>query len=142
MTPLQKLPKNVEDLGKLFVAKGIKNLPKVQKIAQSGHTARVAENWLKQTPAKVCEAQKRPNIIVYETRKRPKRKVCEIKRPNLRVYETRKRPYLKVSDPKGLMGLWEWKRPKRKVCETKWPKLKACETGKGLNFKHVRQKKA
>ena len=30
MTPLQKLPKNVVDLGKLFVAKGFKNFPKVQ----------------------------------------------------------------------------------------------------------------
>ena len=39
MIPLQKLPKNVEDLGKLIVAKGLKKLPKVQKIAQSGHTA-------------------------------------------------------------------------------------------------------
>ena len=38
MTPLQKLPKNVGDLGKLIVAKDFKNLPKVQKIAQSGHT--------------------------------------------------------------------------------------------------------
>ena len=39
LTPLQKVPKNVEDLGKLIVAKGLKKLPKVQKIAQSGHTA-------------------------------------------------------------------------------------------------------
>ena len=38
LTPLQKLPKNVGDLGKLIVAKGFKKLPKVQKIAQSGHT--------------------------------------------------------------------------------------------------------
>ena len=30
LTPLQKLPKNVGDLGKLIVAKGFKNLPKVQ----------------------------------------------------------------------------------------------------------------
>ena len=30
LTPLQKLPKNVEDLGKLIVAKDFKNLPKVQ----------------------------------------------------------------------------------------------------------------
>ena len=29
-TTLQKLPKNVGDLGKLIVAKGFKNLPKVQ----------------------------------------------------------------------------------------------------------------
>ena len=40
LTPLQKLTKNVEDLGKLIVAKGFKRLPKVQKIAQSGHTGR------------------------------------------------------------------------------------------------------
>ena len=32
-----KLPKNVGDLDKLIVAKGFKNLPKVQSIAQSGH---------------------------------------------------------------------------------------------------------
>ena len=30
LTPLQKLPKNVGDLGKLIVAKGFKNLPKVK----------------------------------------------------------------------------------------------------------------
>ena len=35
---LQKLPKNVRDLDKLIVSKGFKKLPKVQKIAQSGHT--------------------------------------------------------------------------------------------------------
>ena len=40
LTPLQKLPKNVRDLGKFIVAKGFKKLPKMQKIAQSGHTAR------------------------------------------------------------------------------------------------------
>ena len=38
LTPLLKLPKNVEDLGKLIVAKGLKKLPKVKKIAQCGHT--------------------------------------------------------------------------------------------------------
>ena len=38
LAPLQKLPKNVGYLGKLFVAKGFKS-PKVQKIANSGHTA-------------------------------------------------------------------------------------------------------
>ena len=38
LTPLQKLPKNVGDLGKLIVAKGVKKWPKVQKIPQSGHT--------------------------------------------------------------------------------------------------------
>ena len=29
-TPLQKLAKNVDDFGKLIVAKGFKNLPKIQ----------------------------------------------------------------------------------------------------------------
>ena len=33
LTPLQKLAKNVGDLGKLIFAKGLKNLPKVQYIA-------------------------------------------------------------------------------------------------------------
>ena len=41
LTPLQKLTKNGEDWGKLIVAKGFKKLPKVQKIAQSGHTGGV-----------------------------------------------------------------------------------------------------
>ena len=39
LAPLLKLPKNVGDLGKFVVAKGFKKLPKVQKIANSGHTA-------------------------------------------------------------------------------------------------------
>ena len=39
LTPLLKLPKNVGDLDKLIVAKGFKKLPKIQNIAQSGHTA-------------------------------------------------------------------------------------------------------
>ena len=38
LTHLQKLPKNVRDLDRLIVSKGFKNLPKVQKIAQSGNT--------------------------------------------------------------------------------------------------------
>ena len=42
LTHLQKLPKNVRDLYKLIVSKGFKKLPKVQKIAQSGHTGCVS----------------------------------------------------------------------------------------------------
>ena len=38
LTPLQKLPNNVSDLGKTIVATGFECLPKKQKIAQSGHT--------------------------------------------------------------------------------------------------------
>ena len=44
LTPLQKLPNNVADLGKLIVATGFEWFPKVQKIAQSGHTAPKLEN--------------------------------------------------------------------------------------------------
>ena len=38
LTPLQKLPNNVGDLGKIIVATGFEWFPKVQKITQSGHT--------------------------------------------------------------------------------------------------------
>ena len=38
LSALQKLLNNVEDSGKLIVAKGFKRLPKLQNIAQSGHT--------------------------------------------------------------------------------------------------------
>ena len=33
LAPLQKLPTNVGDLGKLIVAKGFKKLPKAQKLS-------------------------------------------------------------------------------------------------------------
>jgi len=39
LTSLQKLPKNVGDLGKLIVAKVFKKLLKVQLFAQSGHVS-------------------------------------------------------------------------------------------------------
>ena len=38
LTRLLYLPQNGENWGKLIVAKGFKELPKVQNIAQSGHT--------------------------------------------------------------------------------------------------------
>ena len=38
LTPLQKLPNNEGDLGKIIVATSFEWLPKVQKIAKSGHT--------------------------------------------------------------------------------------------------------
>ena len=38
LSNLQKLPKNVGDLGKVKVATGFQKLSKVQKIAQFGHT--------------------------------------------------------------------------------------------------------
>ena len=48
LTPLQKLRKNVGDLGKLIVAKGFKKLPKVQKIATSGHTGNLPHLLMQQ----------------------------------------------------------------------------------------------
>ena len=39
-----KLPKNVGDLAKLIVAEGFKKLPKVRKIAKSGHNGK-EEGW-------------------------------------------------------------------------------------------------
>ena len=41
LTPLQKLPNNVDDLGKMIVATSFELFPKMQKISQSGHTATV-----------------------------------------------------------------------------------------------------
>ena len=38
LTPLQKLPNNVGDLGKITIAASFEWLLKVQKIAKSGHT--------------------------------------------------------------------------------------------------------
>ena len=38
LTHLQKLTKNIQDLGKIIVLKCFEWLPKVEKIAQSGHT--------------------------------------------------------------------------------------------------------
>ena len=37
LTPLQKLPNKLGDLRKIIVATSFEWLPKVQKIAQSGH---------------------------------------------------------------------------------------------------------
>ena len=38
LTPIQKLPKNVGNLGKIIISTGFEKLPKVHKIAQSDHT--------------------------------------------------------------------------------------------------------
>ena len=39
--PLRKLANNVGNMGKIIVATGFEWLPKVQKIAQSGHTGSI-----------------------------------------------------------------------------------------------------
>ena len=45
LTPLQLLPTNGGDWGKLIVAKCFKKLPKVQKIAQSGHSGQLQQHF-------------------------------------------------------------------------------------------------
>ena len=69
LTPLQKMPKNVEDLGKLIVAKGFKKLPKVQKIAQSGHTGlSMNERRFKKCDSSHCTISKQntflPRVVI------------------------------------------------------------------------------
>ena len=48
LTPLQKLPTNVGNLGKIIDAISFECLPKKQKIAQSGHTDSKSSTWLKE----------------------------------------------------------------------------------------------
>ena len=52
LIPLLKLPKNGEDWGKLIVAKGFKKLPKIQNIAQSGHTDHFL-SWITMGPVRL-----------------------------------------------------------------------------------------
>ena len=52
LTPILKLPRNREDWDKLIVAKGFKNLPKIQNIAQSGHAVPVT--IFKFGPVNIC----------------------------------------------------------------------------------------
>ena len=71
LTPLQKMPKNVRDLGKFIVAKGFKKLPKVQKIAQSGHTAILQQlNQLgghrRAYAHKMCEINRQERCLLIE----------------------------------------------------------------------------
>ena len=59
LTPLQKLHKNVEDVGKIIVAKGLKKLPKVKK-SPNLVTLHVKEvkNILIAEPQKNCTKKK------------------------------------------------------------------------------------
>ena len=45
LTPSQKLPNSVSDLGKIICATGFECLPKKQKIAQSDHTGQQCLHW-------------------------------------------------------------------------------------------------
>jgi len=48
----------VRVLGKLIVAKGLKNLPKVEKIAQSGHTGHLAQSVTSKKLPKMISIEK------------------------------------------------------------------------------------
>ena len=52
-----------EDWGKLIVAKGIKKLPKVQNIAQSGHTGWNGPSTEPRGPALCSEAMRGRNVL-------------------------------------------------------------------------------
>ena len=56
LTPLQKFPKNVRDLGKLIVVKSFKKLPKVKKLPNLV-TLQVAANRIKHS-----------TIVIYNSR--------------------------------------------------------------------------
>ena len=75
------MPKNLRDLGKLIVAKGFKKLPKVQKIAQSGHTERDRQEIVNRICAGVCEGERerggdRQTIVCTFFRKEAFARVC------------------------------------------------------------------
>ena len=66
LTSLQKLSSNVGDLGKIIVATSFEWLPKVQKIAQSGHTGEETQSQIHLFLV-VCIA-----LMVEETRNKSK----------------------------------------------------------------------
>ena len=59
LTPLQKLPNNVCNLGRIIVATGFEWLPKVQNIAQSGHT----DWWGDWRPCLTSKKAKMPGTV-------------------------------------------------------------------------------
>ena len=65
LAPLQKLPKNVGDLGKFIVAKGIKKLPKVQKIANYGHTGTDRRQFIKCLKSIINMMQQITEMLAY-----------------------------------------------------------------------------
>ena len=71
LTPLQKLPKNEGDLGKLIVAKGFEKLPKVELIAQSGHTGRYVKDTWHQWPILQTLDNNKSRFGVAMSRKMP-----------------------------------------------------------------------
>ena len=71
LTPLQKLPNNVSNLGKIFVATSFEWLPKVQKITQSGHTAgRLARRQAGQVNTFLLKKERKKMISLKEKRPR------------------------------------------------------------------------
>ena len=64
---LQNLPKNVGDLDKLIIAKGFKKMPKVRKMARSGHTDEVKHFLVKSiNNFKIGFDRKRTGFVIYD----------------------------------------------------------------------------
>ena len=82
LAPLLKLPKNVGDLGKFIVAKGFKKLPKVQKIANSGHTdcnARFfTSNWIESVTFKFNNSEKASFRVLIPVTQATDKKVSQL----------------------------------------------------------------
>ena len=64
MTPLQKLPKDVGNLGKTIVPAGFEKLPKVKYIAQSGHTG-----WQVKNMHMVIDDSRNPDFVFLKNTK-------------------------------------------------------------------------
>ena len=63
MTPLQKLHKNVGDLGKLIVATGFEKLPKVQSGHTNHNTRRDVASFLSSACPNFYDGFCRPNVV-------------------------------------------------------------------------------
>ena len=74
LTPLQKLPKNVEDWGKLIVAKGFKRLPKISPhLVKAVHVnsfgyIQFVLPWLDHFGSKKewCQRQRQQTLATYQ----------------------------------------------------------------------------
>ena len=119
LTPLRKLPKNLRDLGKLIVAKGLKKLPKVQKIAQSGHTDCRSVQFLSSTSGR---SYKHVTFINYDSRVVITKNCLYLRLQShnlclLRLYKIGHRVYVCKSSPSSCLAdvLTSWQRLTQKM---------------------------
>ena len=81
LTPLQKLPNNVSDLGKIIIATCFEWLPKVQKIALPSHTATNmklrCKCWLLSIEQKSIESER--TVQLWRSHSNSKRNLGQVK---------------------------------------------------------------